>query len=71
MVPSGEYDAYSIRNAVKGAGTDENALIEVLASRTNAEIHELKLAYKKCKYSLSFSLPFSLSLPLSLITPRA
>ncbi|TSM12558.1 Annexin A4 [Bagarius yarrelli] len=41
------YDAYELRNAIKGAGTDEGCLIEILASRTNAEIKALTAAYKK------------------------
>ena len=67
IVPSGEYDAYSIRNAVKGPGTDETALIQILSSSTNAEMHEMKLAYSRCKYIyLSPSLPLPLFLHLSL-----
>lgn len=30
----------------KGIGTDEKCLIEILASRTNQEIHDLVAAYK-------------------------
>lgn len=32
---------------LQGAGTDEACLIEILASRTNAEIKALNIAYKK------------------------
>uniref|UniRef100_A0A8C3A2S5 Annexin n=1 Tax=Cyclopterus lumpus TaxID=8103 RepID=A0A8C3A2S5_CYCLU len=32
------YDAYELRNAMRGAGTEEAGLIDILASRTNAEI---------------------------------
>ncbi|XP_066506677.1 annexin A4 [Hoplias malabaricus] len=41
------YDAYELRNAIKGAGTDEACLIEILASRSNAEIKALSAAYSK------------------------
>ena len=40
------YDAYLLRHAMKGAGTDESELIHVLANRTNAEIAEIKAVYE-------------------------
>ncbi|XP_075073226.1 annexin A11 [Mixophyes fleayi] len=40
------YDAQEIHDAIKGAGTDEECLIEILASRTNAEIQEINRVYK-------------------------
>uniref|UniRef100_A0A8C4EB05 Annexin n=1 Tax=Dicentrarchus labrax TaxID=13489 RepID=A0A8C4EB05_DICLA len=41
------YDAYELRNAIKGAGTEEACLIDVLASRSNAEIQTINAFYKK------------------------
>ncbi|XP_070706838.1 annexin A4 [Pempheris klunzingeri] len=41
------YDAYELRNAMKGAGTEEACLIDVLASRSNAEIRAINAFYKK------------------------
>jgi len=42
-----EQDAFIIHHAVKGAGTDEEALIEVICTRNNAEIAAFKVAYQK------------------------
>ncbi|XP_041754069.1 annexin A4 [Coregonus clupeaformis] len=41
------YDAYELKNAMKGAGTEEAALIDILASRTNAEIRAITTVYIK------------------------
>lgn len=38
-------------SALKGAGTDEKCLIEILASRTNEQIHNLVAAYKDGEFS--------------------
>ncbi|TMS17641.1 Annexin A6 [Larimichthys crocea] len=40
------HDAKEIHDALKGAGTNERCLIEVLASRNNNQIHEMVAAYK-------------------------
>jgi len=47
MTPAEAYDASELRSAMKGLGTDEDALIEILTSRSNLEIRSIKLAYKK------------------------
>lgn len=36
------YDAWTMKEAIYGLGTDERALIEVLMTRTNAQIQEMK-----------------------------
>ena len=41
-----EYDAFTLHNAMKGAGTDEATLIEILCSRDNARINAIKPIYK-------------------------
>ncbi|XP_018616852.2 annexin A11b [Scleropages formosus] len=45
MTPT-EFDVHELREAIKGAGTDEACLIEILASRSNAEIREINQLYK-------------------------
>ncbi|EPQ15277.1 Annexin A11 [Myotis brandtii] len=40
------FDVYEIKEAIKGAGTDEACLIEILASRNNDHIRELSRAYQ-------------------------
>jgi len=47
MTPAVFYDARELRAAMKGAGTDEGPLIEILSSRSNSEIARIKAAYKK------------------------
>ncbi|XP_037122535.1 annexin A4 [Syngnathus acus] len=41
------YDAYELQTSIKGAGTEEACLIDILASRSNAEIQTINAAYKK------------------------
>ena len=44
-----EYDAYQCKKAIKGLGTDEDVLIEILCTRSNAQINEIKKTYKESK----------------------
>lgn len=44
--PPRVYDAKECDDAIKGAGTDEDTLIEILSTRTNAEIVEIRAQYK-------------------------
>lgn len=41
-----EYDAMELHHAMEGLGTDEADLIEIMCTRTNKQIHEIKAAYK-------------------------
>jgi len=47
MMPRFDYDAKCLRDAMKGMGTDETVLVEVMCSRINEEIEEIKGAYNK------------------------
>uniref|UniRef100_A0A8C1VKC9 Annexin n=1 Tax=Cyprinus carpio TaxID=7962 RepID=A0A8C1VKC9_CYPCA len=40
------FDASELKEAISGAGTDEACLIEILSSRSNAEIQEINKVYK-------------------------
>ncbi|XP_030309606.1 annexin A7 isoform X3 [Calypte anna] len=46
FMPGTYYDAWSLRHAMKGAGTQERVLIEILCTRTNQEIREIVNCYK-------------------------
>ncbi|CAF2904300.1 unnamed protein product [Rotaria sp. Silwood2] len=41
-----EYDCHELRRAIRGAGTDEEALIEILASRSNKRIKAINENYQ-------------------------
>ncbi|TSU88995.1 Annexin A6 [Bagarius yarrelli] len=47
MKSPAHHDAKEIKDAIKGAGTNERCLIEILASRTNEQIHSMVAAYKE------------------------
>lgn len=46
LEPSVLYDAKCLRRAMRGAGTDEETLIDILCSRSNAEIEAIKREYQ-------------------------
>ncbi|KAG7521612.1 annexin A2-like [Solea senegalensis] len=47
MRSTAQYDATEIRGSIKGLGTDEETLIEILCSRSNDELVEIKKVYKE------------------------
>ena len=47
MMTPARFDAHELKCAIKGAGTDEAALIEILCTRTPDEIKAIKEEYKK------------------------
>ncbi|KAB1269319.1 Annexin A2 [Camelus dromedarius] len=42
-----QYDASELKASVKGLGTDEDSLIEIICSRTNQELQEINRVYKE------------------------
>lgn len=56
-------DVEALQGALKGAGTDEDRLHDVLVGRSNADMHAIKHAYQaKCHRSLESKLRSDLSL---------
>jgi len=47
MTPPLNYDVTLLRDAIKGAGTDEKVLVEILASRTAAQVKDMVAAYRQ------------------------
>uniref|UniRef100_A0A8C2IFZ2 Annexin n=1 Tax=Cyprinus carpio TaxID=7962 RepID=A0A8C2IFZ2_CYPCA len=47
MKSTAQYDASEIKASIKGLGTDEESLIEIVCSRSNAELMEIKRVYKE------------------------
>ncbi|XP_067876344.1 annexin A7-like isoform X2 [Heterodontus francisci] len=45
--PTTYYDAWSLRKAMEGAGTQDRVLIEILCTRSNQEIQEIVRCYKE------------------------
>jgi annexin A7/11 len=53
MKAPAEYDAEELIKAIRGLGTDEETLVEILCSRTNQQIVEIKAAYRNlCRREL-------------------
>uniref|UniRef100_A0AAQ4NT46 Annexin n=1 Tax=Gasterosteus aculeatus aculeatus TaxID=481459 RepID=A0AAQ4NT46_GASAC len=47
MTPPSSYDASQLHKALKGAGTEDDVLIEILASRTGKQVKDIIKVYKK------------------------
>ena len=51
FVPPIEFDVEQLHTAMKGLGTDEDTLIEIIASRDEERLNQIKLKYKE-KYGI-------------------
>jgi annexin A7/11 len=47
MYDRAHFDAWCLRKSIKGLGTDDAALIEIVCTRNNAEIADIKAAYSE------------------------
>lgn len=47
LEPASLYDAKCLRRSMRGAGTDEETLIDILCTRTNQEIEAIKTNYRE------------------------
>ncbi|MEQ2270310.1 hypothetical protein XENORESO_019374 [Xenotaenia resolanae] len=54
MKSTSQYDASEIRGSIKGLGTDEETLIEILCSRSNDELVEIKRVYNEREFKTSW-----------------
>uniref|UniRef100_A0A0B7AZ07 Annexin n=1 Tax=Arion vulgaris TaxID=1028688 RepID=A0A0B7AZ07_9EUPU len=46
LTPPSKYDAQQLHEAISGAGTDETTIVEILCTKNNDEIVDIKAAYK-------------------------
>ena len=54
-LPVADFMAREMNEAVRGIGTNEGTLVEILCSGTNQEIREINTAYQRCKLLCSVS----------------
>jgi annexin A7/11 len=48
MDPPVDYLCKQLHKAMKGMGTDEQSIVEIICSRNNKEIKEIVTAYERC-----------------------
>jgi annexin A6 len=48
LMSKDEYDARSFNKAIRGLGTDESAIVELLTTRSADEINSIKAKYQSC-----------------------
>lgn len=58
MLPPVEYLCKQLNRAMKGMGTDDACLTEILCSRSKREIQDIVQTYERSKYSVDTSMYF-------------
>ena len=48
VTPPAEFLAKELHEAMDGIGTKEKTLVEILCSRSNSEMQQIRDAYRKC-----------------------
>lgn len=56
MYPPTDYLCKQLHKAMKGLGTDESCLVEILCSHNNAEVQEIVEAYERCELLIDWVL---------------
>lgn len=56
MTPTNDYLAKELHHAVDGIGTNEETIIEIMCTSSNAEINNIKKAYKNCRFKSIYTL---------------
>uniref|UniRef100_A0A670ZTC3 Annexin n=1 Tax=Pseudonaja textilis TaxID=8673 RepID=A0A670ZTC3_PSETE len=57
VTPPAEFDAEQINRTVRGVGTNETALIEIVASRNSQQIRDISQVYYRARSSMPRHLP--------------
>lgn len=47
MMPPLDFDAYSLNKSMKGLGTDEATLVDIICTKNSDELKEISKIYKK------------------------
>lgn len=53
--PVAVYEAECLRNSIAGIGTNETILIDIICTKSNAEMIELRNVYRQSKFRLNKS----------------
>jgi hypothetical protein len=67
ILPPRDFDAISLHKAIDGLGTDDSTVIEIMCTRTAAELNQIKLAYQERALFAWFSCVWCISILISLV----
>lgn len=63
MTPTYSFLAKEIQNAMSGVGTNEETIIEIICTASNAEINNIKREYQKCWLNLILVFIYVITFP--------